>query len=308
MKTVAILGASGMLGSTVFRYFEHDRSLKLIATVRNDQTAATMSALFKHVDWRVFDVQTASVSQIAETLQGAEWIINNIGVIKPYIHDNNPEEIEQAILINSLFPCRLSEAARLNQASVLQIATDCVYSGRRGNYGESDPHDALDVYGKSKSLGETQVPSIHHLRCSIIGPEEKSFLSLLEWFRRQPQNASLNGFTNHHWNGVTTLHFAKICLGIIANNVSLTTLQHIVPSDIVTKAELLKIFAKNCRRSDLKIRDIAADSKSDRTLKTEHEALHQSLWSAATYPTPPSISQMVQEMVEFEESTQRSVS
>lgn len=272
-----------MLGSMVLRVFAQEKLLKLIAVGR-----------------KILDAQTASVDLIEKVIRGADWVINNIGIIKPYIRDENPQEVERAVLVNSLFPHRLAIAAERTGSHVLQIATDCVFSGNKGPYGESDLHDAADVYGKSKSLGEARLPYIHHLRCSIIGPEEKSYLSLLEWFRKQPNNAELKGFTNHRWNGVTTLHFAKICLGIILNGLTLRYLQHVVPSDMLTKAELLRGFSKIYKRADLQIKDVEAKTKVDRILKTEDEVFNRTLWSVAGYSQPPHIMQMVQELAQFD--------
>ena len=82
----------------------------------------------------------------------------------------------------------------------MQIATDCVYSGKKGSYNEDDLHDALDVYGKTKSLGEAQSPNLLNIRCSIIGPEQGKHVSLLEWFLTQEPGAKLQGFAHHHWN------------------------------------------------------------------------------------------------------------
>src|SRR5207244_6584362 len=110
--------------------------------------------------------------------------------------------VRRAVAVNSLFPYALSDVAEAAGARVLQIATDCVFSGREGSYREDSPHDPLDVYGKTKSLGEVQAPHFLNLRCSIVGPEIRGFRSLLCWFLAQPRNARLRGFVNHWWNGV----------------------------------------------------------------------------------------------------------
>jgi dTDP-4-dehydrorhamnose reductase len=174
-------------------------------------------------------------------------------------------------------------------------------TGAKGHYVESDKHDALDTYGKTKSLGEVLLPNVNHLRCSIIGPEPKSYVSLLEWFRRQPPDAEISGFTNHSWNGVTTLHFAKICHGIITNNTALGHLLHVIPSGEITKYDLLRCFAKSYRRSDIEITPADAPQPIDRRLTTEEQQLNRLLWKNAGYKTrPPTIEEMVGEMAEFQ--------
>jgi len=227
---------------------------------------------------------------------GQQWIINAIGITKPLVRDDNPEQIETAISVNSLLPHALGRRAASVGARVLQIATDCVYSGSKGMYRESDTHDALDVYGKTKSLGESFQPNVHHLRCSIIGPEPKDFKFLLEWFLRQPRTGQVNGFTNHRWNGVTTLHFAKACLGIISRGISLTHLQHVVPNDPLPKSEMLKVFASVYGREDIRVQDVEAKSVIDRTLATDCEERNRALWQAAGYDHPPTVKQMIEEL------------
>ena len=127
---------------------------EIIATCRNLNEATDFTKQYSGVDFRELDAKGADVSAIAEAIKGAEWVVNAIGIIKPYIHDDNPEEVETAIRVNALFPHFLGQAAEQTGAKVIQIATDCVYSGEKGGYVETDAHDALDVYGKSKSLGE----------------------------------------------------------------------------------------------------------------------------------------------------------
>lgn len=293
---VAVVGASGMLGSMVLDTLSRESEFELIATARS---GGLMQTYYKDVEWRVLDAEDMNVSELSSAIGDASWIINNIGIIKPYIHDDNPEEIERAINVNALFPHRLAHAAALRGARVLQIATDCVYSGTKGLYVETDPHDPLDVYGKTKSLGEVFLPNVSNLRCSIIGPEPKSFVSLLEWFHRQPKNAHVNGFTNHQWNGVTTLHFARLCKGIIEANLKLPHVQHVVPSGTVSKAELLQCFAMEFKRQDITINPVEAKTVIDRTLATNDETMNMSLWLAAGYSSRPSVPQMVAEMAEF---------
>jgi dTDP-4-dehydrorhamnose reductase len=184
-------------------------------------------------------------------------------------------------------------------AKVLQIATDCVYSGHKGRYSESDHHDALDVYGKTKSLGECHLPSINHLRCSIIGPETKDHKFLVDWFLGQPQGAAVKGFSNHQWNGVTTLHFAKICRGIIREDLELPHLQHVIPGDIATKAEMLRAFGRYFNRPDIKIEVVEAATTIDRTLQTENRGLNQAIWAAAGYEQPPTVEEMIRELSTF---------
>jgi dTDP-4-dehydrorhamnose reductase len=296
MTKVLVLGGSGMLGSMVVDVISRESGLAVTASVRSAAMEEALAPRFPGVEFRIFD-PAAGVSP--ELFEGQAWVINAIGITKPLIRDDRADEIDRAIEINARLPYQVAHAARAARAQVLQIATDCVYSGGKGRYVESDVHDALDVYGKSKSLGETFHDNVHHLRCSIIGPEPKDFKFLIEWFRRQPKGSQLNGFMNHQWNGVTTLHFARICLGIITRGVALGHLIHIVPTGTLSKAEMLHQFGRSFSRPDLAIRDVTASTVVDRTLDTNQPDLNREVWNAAGYQEAPSVPDMIQELADF---------
>lgn len=288
-----------MLGSITLDSFVKSGNFTVIGTYRNKSLLAQLKKSYPSVEFRELDSQEADLDQIMKAIDGAEWIINAIGVIKPYIHDDNSEESERAIRTNALFPYNLGKAAKARESKVIQIATDCVYSGEKGEYVESDLHDATDVYGKTKSLGEAYLDSMYHIRCSIIGPELKGHLSLMNWFLSQKKKAEVNGFTNHQWNGVTTLHFAKVAEGIISKSISLPHLQHVLPGNLISKANLLRSFAKEFNRGDIKINEVEAPKVIDRTLATNDTTLNAKIWAAAGYDSPPTIEQMVAELAAY---------
>ena len=281
MQKVLILGATGMLGSACMEVVGRDPKIDLIGTVRNGT-----DQLFE------FNARVDSIATLLE-VNKPNWIINCIGIIKPHIDEKVPSSIENAVKVNSDFPILLASAAEKIGAKVIQIATDCVYSGIQGSYIESDLHDATDVYGKTKSLGEVPAPNVMHLRASIIGPEVGRSTSLLEWFRNQPDGAKLNGFTDHLWNGVTTHSFGKLSLGIIKNQGFRSGAHHVIPKNIVAKSELLRIFARAYGREDLEISDVVSPKQIDRTLSTNDKGLSDSLWSLAGYRSPPTVEEMV---------------
>lgn len=259
---VAVIGADGMLGHMVTRVLGN-----------------TMPPI-QYAGHREFDAEQPDYDYIK-----APVIVNCIGLIKPYCDD-----VQRAIRVNSLFPYTLP-------AGTIQIATDCVYSGRKGKYVETDLHDAEDVYGKTKSLGEA--PQLKNLRCSIIGPELKNHLSLLDWFLAQ--EGEVNGFINHWWNGITTYHFGKIVDGIIREGIELPAIQHIVPALPVTKFALLKTIAKVYGK-DIQVNAVHAPQRVDRTLSTNDKELNLRLWKAAGYNRPPTIAQMIKELRDFDEN------
>jgi dTDP-4-dehydrorhamnose reductase len=293
MPKVLVFGGTGMLGAMVVDVLA-GTGLPVTATARGDSHAA-LTARYPNVEWRSFDAEQCESHAAAEFCRGFDYAINAIGITKPLIRDDQPAEVERAIRVNGLFPHWLGRAG----VPVLQIATDCVYSGASSRYTETSLHDATDVYGKSKSVGESWQPSVHHLRCSIIGPEPRDKKFLLEWFLKQPPGGEVSGFTNHDWNGVTTLHFARVCVGIIQAKQTLGHLQHIVPAAPVSKFELLKLFAQSYGGSNVRIKPTEAGHKVDRTLGTVQPELNALLWSLAGYAAPPSIETMVAEMAAY---------
>ena len=285
---VAILGSTGMLGSMVRRYLSERPEYELTCPSSKE-----------------LDATYTTVSKLFYILRGHDYAINCIGLIKPRIDETDPASVRNAIQVNSLFPHHLAHAAEWSKCKVIQIATDCVYSGTgmsAGKHDELSPHDPLDVYGKTKSLGEVVSPSVHHLRCSIVGPEQEGRPrdSLLEWFLGQPRGATVKGFNNHRWNGITTLAFARICHGIMSCRLDLPPLQHIVPYNVVTKAELLSHFAHFYHRDDIVFDEVAAPIAVDRSLSTNNRSSNERLWQAAGYSYPPTVQQLIIEMAIYQ--------
>jgi dTDP-4-dehydrorhamnose reductase len=136
-----------------------------------------------------------------------------------------------------------------------------------------------------------------HLRVSIIGPEVAKSSSLLEWVRNQPKDAEISGYTDHFWNGITSLHFAKIARGIIENGIFEPRVFHVLPRDSVTKSELVSLIAKYLGRSDIKVTLTETGANINRTLDTSFPAKNKGFWQAAGYDTPPTIEQMVSEVI-----------
>ena len=280
---VAILGSTGMLGSMVLR-------------VLTEQGGYDISV----IDRAGMDAERADVRTLTDFLTGSTYAINCIGIIKPRIDEGNRESVERAIRVNSLFPHVLAAAAERVGCRVLQIATDCVYSGRDGRYSEGAAHDATDVYGKTKSLGEIISSVVTHLRCSIIGPEQKGHLSLLDWFLNQPVGSMLKGFNNHLWNGITTLHFARICHAIMSQGIELPCHQHVVPRNAITKRKLISHFAYFYKRDDVSVGGVDAPVAVNRTLVTSTPLVNSTLWLAAGYSKPPYIQQMIEELAAYQ--------
>ena len=295
-KDILILGCTGMLGSEVLKVFNESKKFNITASVRYKKDIKLLKyEKFQKIKFFKFDVLKNSVQKLKNVIKKNTIIINCIGVIKPNIHEDNAKSKLDAIKINSIFPYYLNdEFAKKNK--IYQIATDCVYDGSSKLYSESSPHNPLDVYGKTKSLGEVQSGNFFNIRVSIIGKEIKNNKSLYDWFQNQNINSKVNGFTNHLWNGITTRAFGNILISIIENEIILPNKIHICPKNIVTKYEMLKLFRDKNPNKNVNINPVKAKVKINRTLSTDFKKLNNLIWNKSRYKKVPTVAELIKEI------------
>ena len=286
MTKVAVLGSTGMLGSTLTRVLENQ--FKTIYEFNRSGISATGK---NHT--RVIEVTDSNC--LLNSFNGLEidYIVNCIGMIKHVIDENDQNSVNLAGKINSEFPANLNIYASRLGIPVIQVGTDCVYSGKSGLYSENDPHEPIDIYGETKNAGEQSATDSMLIRCSIVGKELKSRNSLLEWVISQPIGAKVEGYVNHLWNGVTTLHFSQIISGVIKSGAYKPGILHLVPRDIVSKFELINLISSEFGRSDLQISQFEAETPINRSLITINPERNLQLWRQGGYNEIPTISEMV---------------
>lgn len=226
-----------------------------------------------------------------------DYVFNCIGLI-PQKNVNHLPQIREMIAVNTIFPRNLTYALKDTKSKLIQIGTDCVFLGDRGNYLEFDTHDALDIYGVSKSLGEPHSDNTMILRSSIVGQDDKQNVSLYNWLLNHKLNSKISGYLNHQWNGVTTYAFAQICKAVVDYEMFQPGIQHLVPQNSVNKKTLLELIAKTNRRIDLQIEGVNTEYNVDRTLKTMNNEFNELLWSRAGYNGIPTIETLLEELVE----------
>lgn len=291
MTRVLVLGASGMLGYEVCKVLSDSNKLNVVGTVRDLNYGIEFPCRVEY-----FESTVMQKDFLEGLIHYADYVINCIGIIKPHINDSDSSSVQRAININAVLPHKINEVAKREGVKVIQIATDCVYDGSSGGYDELAAHNATDVYGKTKSLGEVKEDNFLNLRCSIIGEEKYHKLSLAEFVKNSPPDIELNGYVNHMWNGITTKAFAKICKGIILNGddrLFLDTVQHIIPKNKVNKTELLRLIARRFGRDDITVKDTVYPLAIDRTLSTINEENNAYLWCLAGYKNVPYIEELV---------------
>ena len=287
MKKIAVLGSTGMIGSGITRGLT-EVGFDVTEFNRSGESVVSGNTAQK------FDIQGVT-NESLNVFSDFDYVVNSTGLIRHKISSNSQQDIESAIKINCLFPQMLGRLATKNGYRVVQIGTDCVYSGNKGGYKESEPFDPIDSYGFSKVLGESCIAGTMTLRVSVIGLERNSSTELLNWVIDHESQSELRGFTNHLWNGVTPLQLSKILHFIIKESIFFESVQHLVPMDKVSKYQLIKTIAEIFGRSDLAIIEFQTDTRVDRSLDTENVPRNLQLWEGAGYSTPPTIEDMIKE-------------
>jgi len=235
---ILILGVTGMLGSTVFRELCKEERHDVWGTLRSVSGLRYFSTeqhnkLLCNIDVLDHD----SLINVFETVM-PEVVINCVGLIKQFADSKSPLT---ALPINAMLPHRLASISSLVGARLIHISTDCVFSGKKGMYVESDISDAEDLYGKSKYIGEViDQPHVVTLRTSIIGHELNSQTSLVDWFLSQ--RGAVKGYKKAIFSGLPTVELAKVIIDYVLPAPALSGLYH-VSVGAIDKYSLLKLIA-----------------------------------------------------------------
>ena len=282
---VILFGSTGMLGNTIKKYFKSTNSFELICISRQhfDILNSNQSTLYNQL-YNLFKV-----------FPKESIIINAIGLIP---HTGNKNE-QDYLKINAEFPKLLDQLCNTFNCKFIHITTDCVFNGllKGGCYKEDSIKDEEGIYGKSKALGE-ELTNATVIRTSIIGEQSKpitigeqrkpitigeqskpitigeqreqskpNYLSLLEWVRSS-KDKTINGFTNHYWNGVTCLRLAQLLHKIVEKGLFWKGVSHIF-SDTVSKYQLIK-YINEIYKLNININPIECEKTIDKTLSSNH--------------------------------------
>jgi dTDP-4-dehydrorhamnose reductase len=253
---IFIFGSNGMLGNYMKSYLS--KSHEIICLTRKDYDLSKLL------------INTLEKLLKEKNIQENDIVINCAGVIPQASKQRNLDTILY-FKINSLFPVILSQICNNIGAKMIHVTTDCVFSGKDGNYNEQFIHDETNDYGISKSLGELCNATI--IRTSIIGEEINNKRSLLEWVRSKQDN-TINGYVNHMWNGVTCLELTKIINNIILNNLFWNGIRHIYSPRSISKYELVSIINK-VYKLNIIINEYKTESKIDKTITSIYDKVFE---------------------------------
>jgi dTDP-4-dehydrorhamnose reductase len=232
------MGATGLIGSYIFKYLTSNTSHSVFGSIRNPKDIGYFSDRYQpHLHANINVENMAEVSNILKKIK-PEIVINCIGLTK---HIPESSDTLRMIELNSMWPHRLAKLCSDNAAKLIHISTDCVFSGSMGNYSELDFPDSGELYGRTKILGEVNYDEHLTLRTSTIGHELYTKHGLLEWFLAQEKECL--GFSKAIFSGLPSVVFAEVILDFVLPNPKLRGLYQ-VSADPINKYDLLSLIAK----------------------------------------------------------------
>jgi len=278
---LVILGGTGMLGHTLWARLSC-RFLDTYTTIRNgkgdygDDHLFGSDRVIDHIDVMDFPMLEGALRVIKP-----DFILNCIGITKRREDPKNPIP---SITLNAVLPHKLAKAAAYFNAKLIHFSTDCVFDGRTGHYSDDAPTNAMDLYGRTKALGEVTGNSVLTLRSSFIGKELHEGTELLEWFLSQ-KNA-VRGFKNAIYTGLTTLELCRVIEKLLLDYPDASGLYN-VSSEPINKFDLLRLIGEKMHRSVEIIPD--ESFHCDRSLDSER-------FRKDFGYTPPTWTKMVEEL------------
>ena len=282
---ILVLGASGMLGHTIYRVFASEPTFEVFGTIRSE-TARTFLPETRNAGLiSEIDVDSADSLLRAFAESRPDIVVNCIGIVKQLKSAHDPLV---AIPINALLPHRIARIAAACGARLIHVSTDCVFSGNKGNYLESDLPDARDLYGRSKLLGEVDYPNAITLRTSIIGTEMVGAgTGLVGWFLNQ--SGKVKGYRSAVFSGFPTVVLARIIRDSVIPRPDLCGLYH-VSAPPIDKFTLLQLVQRAW--------DKAIDIEPDDGLVIDRSLNSDRFRSAVSF-APPAWPELVHEMRTF---------
>jgi dTDP-4-dehydrorhamnose reductase len=284
---LAVLGVSGMLGNAAFRILSARHPGNVYGTTRSSVPPKLFepclgSQIATGIEVENVDALAGFLGEVRPNV-----VINCIGIVKQVASSKDPLV---AVPINSVFPHRLARLSNLVGARLIHVSTDCVFSGKKGNYIESDTPDAEDLYGRSKLLGEVDYRNAITLRTSIVGREIATCNGLIEWFLAQ--SGRVRGYRRAIFSGLTTDELVRVIADQVIGHEDLRGVYH-VSVDPISKFDLLTIVKE--------IYDTGTEIEPDDTVRIDR-SLNSDRFRAATGYSPVPWRELIQQMRNLEGS------
>src|SRR5215471_11462902 len=269
-----VLGVTGMLGHKLLQRLRAEH--EIAGTIRESAADANLLRILSGTKLYP-EVHADDLWSIERAIDdwGAQVVLNCMGIVKQVKAASDPIT---SIAINSLLPHQLAQLTASRGAKLIHFSTDCVFSARRGHYVEDDVPDPVDLYGRSKLLGEVAGPGALTLRTSIVGRELRGHLGLIDWFLSQ-RGCRIRGFVRALYSGLTTIAAADLVARLVRDHPDVEGLWH-VSADPISKFDLLQIV-KRVYGLDIDIapdEDFICDRRLDSTRFRERTGWHPPSW------------------------------
>ena len=231
---VCILGAGGMLGHMLVRVLSETHDV--YGTSKQEWSATAGLARFLLEERWIGGVDAKDITTVSKCFAEHQFdaVVNCIGVVKQRVHRTTDDEM---IEINTRFPHKLSNICDVSGARLIHISTDCVFSGNKGDYVETDTPDPVDIYGSSKLAGEIVDDHNLTIRTSHVGRELTNFTSLFEWLLKN-RGKQVVGYSNAIYSGLTTFSLSVVINSLLTTGSSIGGLVH-VASNPLNKYQLI---------------------------------------------------------------------
>ena len=283
-KKILLIGSNGMLGSTFYKFLNNFSDYKIISISKKRKKLYKNKT--KHY---YFDVKNTQLLYKIIKMHRPNFVINCVGKVKKLVKNTN---LKETYFINSIFPQILSKLSLEFKYKLIHFSTDCVFDGYKGNYRENDQCNAIDDYGFSKILGETNPKHTIILRTSIIGHEEGSkSRGLLNWFLRQKKQVL--GYKKAIFSGLPTIEIAEIVNKYIIEKKVITNGLFNIASKPISKYDLLKKIAKIYKKK--------IEIKMNYSVKI-NRSLNGKKFKKITNYSSPSWDILIKKMLKFENS------
>jgi dTDP-4-dehydrorhamnose reductase len=236
LKKVLVFGATGMLGHKLYQVLR--KTYDVVGTIRTGyKTISRYGFMEPTILVPRFDAMDFNaVRQVIDSIR-PDVVVNCIGIINKLVDKAGPEATTK---LNAELPHEIHRLCQPKGIRLIHISTDCVFSGKKGNYSEDDPSDVTDLYGQTKYRGEVKGEGALTIRTSIIGRELNTSNGLLEWLISN-KSGKVNGWANAIFSGFPTLHLSRIIADIIENHPGLSGLYN-VSSEPINKYTLLVLI------------------------------------------------------------------
>ncbi len=289
MKTL-ILGANGMLGHMACHVLS--RNHEVIGATRIPWDENALLARFLPRDRWIGGIDCFRIDTITSILRQVrpQVVCNCIGIVKQSVA---ARDHLMSIELNSLFPHRIALLCSLIDAKLIHISTDCVFSGRQGFYAEDDLPDPVDLYGRTKLLGEVTAHGALTLRTLIVGRELSRGKGLFEWIISR-RNQRVTGYSKAIYSGLTTSALCQIIDTLLQNHISLTGIWH-VASEAISKYDLIIELNKKLKLNIEIERDdrLICDRSLDGSKFSHHTGISTPAWDSM-------LSDFVEDIVNYE--------